>query len=123
MIRGKEILLILNGYTYVGGCTNAKISNGCETIEISSPSSPNFKEFIAGRQEWSIVADWLVSSITDLKLALRVGNTYTIKLGQDSSNSYYYLTGQAICTGCDIDSHVGSLARGVFRFKGTGSLT
>lgn len=123
-LLGRMILLSLDG-TPIAASKSCEITTSCDTIEKSSPTQGSWREFLAGRKEWNISCTWLLSSSYYTKVnLLKVGTTYTVKLGEtSSSSSAYYVTGNAICTQAKIDASIGALAHGTFTFKGTGSLT
>ena len=52
-ILGNNILIYRNG-TAIAGTVSNEIQSGAELIEISSPTSGQWKEYIAGRKNWSI---------------------------------------------------------------------
>ena len=107
-------------YRCVAGAKSCKLSVKGETIEISSTSSSRWKEFITGREEWEVSTSHLIISAYDIESYKSfVGTTMQIRFGTASN----YMSGSAICTQYDVESSVGSLARGSFRFQGTGALT
>ena len=105
-----------------------KIQTGCETIEISSPTIGDWRQYIAGRKEWSFTIDWLVVAVgtnvkNSLEALLEVGNSYTITIcDRTGSTQTARLTGSAICTDATISAARGNLALGSFSFKGNGAL-
>lgn len=118
-ILGNTVYIALNG-TKIAALKSCRVSNGCETIEVASPSNGDFRSFITGRKEWSMSCSWLVLSVAAMKTnALSIGTTYTITFTDGTTS----LSGQAICTQCDIDANMGALINGSFQFKGSGSLS
>lgn len=118
-VLGNVIYIALGG-TKIAALKSCKVSNGCEVIEVSSPTTGAWKTFITGRKEWSMSCTWLVMSTDAMKTnALRVGEVYTITFTDGATS----LSGQAICTQCDIDATMGALSNGSFQFKGSGALS
>lgn len=104
----------------VAGVRADRLRVAGETIEIASATSSRWKEFLAGRKEWDITTDYLLTK-WNIQEVLRVGETYPI-LVIDSTNIDTYLSGTVICTEAVQDYQVGALAKGSFVFKGTGPL-
>ena len=108
--------------TPVAGVTSDRLRVSGETIEIASATSSKWKEFLAGRNDWGITCDYLITMWDDIAdYAMKVGNTYAIMV-IDSNNADEYLSGTVICTECVIDMRNGSLVKGSFSFQGTGPL-
>ena len=104
----------------IAGTKTDEIQVGCDTIEVASLSSNDWKEFLAGRKEWTVNVNWLVTSGVDVQKLLYVGQTYTLSVLASGSAE---LTGSAICTNAHVQASLGNLANGSFTFKGTGALT
>lgn len=129
-MNGNNIYIKANGYTVA--CTKSnELQVGCETIEIASSSQQGWKEYIAGRKEWSLNVTFLVtaqkpsdisSGVKDTRNPLAVGATYSIVI-QNRTSSGDTLSGSAICTKCKITATRGSLCMGSITLKGTGALT
>lgn len=120
-------IIILRGGTAIAGVKSNEIQSGADTIEISSPNSSQWKEYIAGRKEWSVNVNYLVAATSALDAAsslkdlLKVGETYTLLIkDRDASTS---VTGNAILTTCRITATFGNIAQGSFQFRGTGALS
>ena len=122
------IVLAYNGSSYVplACCKSNEIESRCGTIEVASPTQGSFREFIAGRKEWTFTTSYLVSTNnTDYyaRLAdiLQVGNTVPIVWRNRQTSEE--LRGNAIITTCKMTATRGSLAVGSFSFQGTGALS
>ena len=121
-VKGKYVV-IGNGSPdnrLVAGVKADRLRVAGETIEIASATSSRWKEFLAGRKEWDITTDYLLTT-WNIQEVLRVGETYPI-LVIDSNNTDAYLSGTVICTEAVQDYQVGALVKGSFVFKGTGPL-
>ena len=122
-ILGREIMLMLpvsgGAWMCIAGAKSCKLSVKGETIEISSASNSRWKEFIAGREEWEVSTSHLVMSANSIgSYKNLVGTTLQVRFGTASE----YISGNAICTQFEVDAATGSLAKGSFRFQGTGPL-
>ena len=120
MALNGNIFVVSLGNTPIAGAKSDDIEVSCETLETSSPSQSDFREFIAGRKEWSVNTNYLVQTSADLQKVLNVGATYSIQFRHKSW--YDYLHGSAILTKCVIRATEGNLVQGSFAFKGTGEL-
>ena len=127
-MNGNNIIITQGGLA-IAATRSHEIQVESELIEISSPTSGVWREYIAGRKDWSVNVNVLVlgtaatqsatsSNITDV---LKVGNRYTLVI-KDRSNTYS-MTGDAILTVCRQTYTRGNLVQGTFQFKGTGALT
>lgn len=118
-VLGNVIYISLEG-TKIAALKSCKLSNGCETIEIASPTTGGWRDFIAGRKEWSMSCSWLVLSTSAMKTdALKVGTTYTIAFTDGTTS----ISGSAICVKADVEANMGALAKGSFQFQGKGALS
>jgi predicted secreted protein len=90
-------------------------------IEVTNPNSAQWRQFLAGRKQWTVNTAFLVLSASDTQKLLNIGTTYTLQFRDRSGSSI--LQGQAILKTCKISAVRGNLATGSFAFQGTGSLT
>ena len=121
-MNGNDII-IYRGSTLIGGVKSNDIASSAETMEVASENTGQWKEFIAGRKEWSVNVNWLLLADADMLELLNVGTTYTIKTGGRNASAANTLQGQAILTACKVTSTRGNLVQGAFTFKGSGALT
>lgn len=103
----------------IAAAKSCSISSKCDLLEKASSTQNTSKEYIAGRDEWDISIDHLVTSGAPFEGLLKVRQTYTISLVIEGVRKF----GTAICQQADIQGAVGSLGRGSVRFKGSGVLT
>lgn len=106
----------------IAAAKTATITKQAEVVEKSSSASSTAKEYIAGRTEWDVALNHLVTSgsgINPFAGILEVGQTYTLRANIDGVE----MSGTAICTEATITGTVGSLAQGSIKFKGTGELS
>ena len=103
----------------IAAAKSCSISSKCDLLEKASSTQNTSKEYIAGRDEWDISIDHLVTSGAPFEGLLKVRQTYTISVVIAGVRKY----GTAICQQADIQGAVGSLGRGSVRVKGSGVLT
>lgn len=120
-MNGNNILIYL-GDNVIAATKSQEIQVDCDTIEISSPSSGDWRQHIVGRKSWSITVNFLVSAVGDLAKLLTVGNSYTVTI-KDRSNNSYNVSGTATLVHCDEVFTRGSLSVGNYRFQGNGALS
>ena len=119
-ILGNNILIYRNG-TAIAGTVSNEIQSGAELIEISSPTSGEWKEYIAGRKEWSANVNFLVLQNEDSLNLLTVGTNYTLTF-RNRGSSYTGVTGTAVLKTCKITATKGNLIQGSFQFVGVSQL-
>lgn len=120
-IKGNNILIYRNG-TAIAGTVSNEIQTGAELIEISSPTSGQWKEYITGRKSWSINVSYLVLADNGVRDLLNVGSSYTLKFRGRNAADNTGVTGTAILKTCKITATKGNLVQGSFQFQGTSSL-
>lgn len=103
----------------IAAAKSCSISSKCDLLEKASSTQGTSKEYIAGRDEWDISIDHLVTSGAPFEGLLKVRQTYTISVVIAGVRKF----GTAICQQADIQGAVGSIGRGSVRFKGSGVLT
>ena len=112
----------MNGQA-IAGTKSDEIQVGSDTIEIASDTDQEWVHVLAGRKSWSLNVGWLVLANLDVRKALLVGSSVTIKIkgrGESDSNG---VTGAAILKTVKITATRGNLAQGSFAFVGNGPLT
>ena len=119
-INGNNILIYVNG-AVVAGTRSNEVQSNRELIEIASPTSGEWREFITGRKDWGFTISWLVSSHSDIQQLLLNAGVVTVRIiGRGQSLG---LTGQAIVQSCKMTFTRGNLAQGSLQLKGSGPLT
>ena len=96
-INGNNILIYVNG-AVVAGTRSNEVQTNRELIEIASPTSGEWREFITGRKDWGFTVSWLVSSHSDIQQLLLNAGTVTVRIvGRGETLG---LTGSAIVQTC-----------------------
>lgn len=128
--NGNNLLIYFNGSVIGGTTASAERSNeiniSCETLEVASPTSGvtnngTWRVYIAGRKEWSVTVNYLVPTVSNITEVLRVGETYTLAVKNQSGTTI--MSGTAICQQAKATSTRGNLIQGSFVFKGSGELS
>lgn len=120
-ILGNNILITKDG-TVIGSTRSNEIQSEAELIQISSPTTGEFKEYITGLKSWSVNVSYLIGTNGRLTDLLTVGNSYTLVL-KPRGSSAIAVSGTAILKTCKITATKGNLCQGSFQFVGTGPLT
>ena len=121
-VLGNNIIVYMNGQA-IAGTKSDEIQVDCETIEIASATDQGWAHYISGRKSWSLTVGWLVLANQDVRKALLVGSTVTIKIKGRGESDANGLSGSAILRTCKITAVRGNLAQGSFAFVGNGPLT
>lgn len=114
-------ILIYKDNTLIGAVKGQDISADSDIIEVSTPSSGQWKTYIKGRKSWDVSVSYLVLAESGLDDLLDVGESYTLKIQVRGSQTY--VSGSAILTSCKITANRSNLVKGSFTFKGTGPLS
>jgi len=100
-----------------------EIDTLCELIEKASATQSQWREYMAGRKEWGMTVNWLVTASTDIEKLLYNGGTYTLNvIHRNGSTKTTLLSGTAICQQAKVVSSINGLVNGSFVFKGSGAL-
>ena len=119
VILGNDLLVLVNGNA-VAGSNSCTVNSSIELKEVSSITSPVGRTWVAGRSQWRVSTDVLVSN-GHLSGLLDIGTTYTLRfVTRDGTTG---VTGSAILTECEIRATRGNISTGVFVFTGTGDLS
>jgi predicted secreted protein len=121
-ILGNNIIVMMGG-TAIAGTKSDELQVDCDTIEIASATDQGWTHYLAGRKSWSLTVGWLVLANTDVRKALLVGSSVTIKFKGRNATDANGLSGSAIIKTCKITAIRGNLAQGSFTFAGNGPLT
>lgn len=121
MIHGRKLIVKVGG-TAIAGAKSCEIIIKGDQIETASPTTGEWRDFIAGRKEWSVTCGHLIpASGTPLKSnAAMVNTVVTLIIETDMTGDT--LTGQAIVETWKASGTVGNLATGTFQFRGKGAL-
>ena len=121
-INGNNIYVTLGG-TIIAGTRSNEIQTDCDMIEISNPNSGDWRQYMAGRKDWSVQTSFLVTNVTNIRQLLNIGTSYNLVFRDRNSTSGASVSGTAILKTCKISSVRGNLVTGSFAFQGTGALS
>lgn len=121
-VLGNNIIVLMGG-TAIAGTKSDELKVDCETIEIASATDQGWVHYLAGRKSWSLNVGWLLLANTDVRKALQVGSSVTIKFKGRGATDASGLSGSAIIKTCKITAVRGNIAQGSFAFVGNGPLT
>ena len=121
VILGRNLIVKVNG-SAIAGAKSCEINIQSDDIEVASATEMQWREFVAGRKEWSVSCGHLIpASGTPLKSSSQMVGT-NVTLTVESGLTGDTLTGSAIVKKWSASGPVGSLANGSFAFRGTGAL-
>ena len=112
-----------SSWTAIAATKSDKLQVSGETIEISSATDADWQHIIAGRKNWSLQVNWLVTQVADVRKALAVNTRVKVRIGGRSFAAASGLEGYAIITQCEMAFTRGTLATGSLQMKGDGPLT
>lgn len=129
-INGNSLIVVYgSNNTPIAAMKTNDITVDCELVQIASPTTGQWKQYITGRKEATVSVGYLVgtsSAIGNAQPALRdlllVGNSYTLKFmprGQVSSG----VSGTFILKTCKVTATRGYLVQGSFQFVLSGALS
>ena len=119
VILGND-LIVEQGGTAIAGAKSCRISVEADTIPVSSSTDGDWTHRVAGRKDWSVSVDYLVTS-APINLHSLVGTTVTVKWYKRGTNTKE--GGSAILKRVEITAQRGALAKGAFVFEGAGAIS
>lgn len=125
-INGNNIYICTvsgNSTTIIAGTKTNEIQTEAETIEISTPTSGQWRKYITKRKEWSFTVGFLLLQSSDVINLLQVGNEFNIAVVTREGNSpTTQLVGTAILKKAKHSYTRGKLAQGSWEFVGNSEL-
>lgn len=128
-LQGNDVLLYFylnesGGLWIPIGCSRSHdIQVGTEMIEVSSPTSGQWKQYITGRKEWQVTVNYLVLQRAQIRDLLQVGTTLQVVFKQRNEANSTGVVGYATIKTCKITATRGNMIQGSFVFQGSGELT
>lgn len=120
MLKGRDVMIYRDDVLIAGTRAN-ELQVGCETIEIASETTADWREYVAGRKDWQMSVSTLLSTTADLEDALTIGTV--VRLVFRDREGTGGVQGRAIVEQYKATANVGDIVKGSFQFKGTGALT
>lgn len=119
-MNGNRFILSMGGVV-VAAVVAHNVETNAGSIEIAGKTQGQWREYIAGHQQWSINAEWLMLSSDRMSSLLQNGQTFTIS-SYDRLNQRTNVHGTAKLERCHIRMERGTLVRGQFLLRGNGYL-
>ena len=124
-INGNQIILkkyVNNQWQTIGYIRSQEPTTHADMMEVSNPNQGAWREFLAGRKDWQMTANWIVGVTSQIAWLLEVGEKYHLRC-EDRNNSNVYVEGYAFIDTVKITMTRGNIIQGSFHFAGTGALT
>lgn len=124
-MNGKNIIICIlenSTKTPIAATKSDEWKTYVEDIEVSSPTQGDWVDRIAGRKDWSLTTNYLVTVVSDIKKCLSVGMKYTICFCENTTGYPILFQGQAMLKECDGKATLANLLQGSFHFVGCGKL-
>lgn len=118
---GNNVLIYQDGKVIAGTKSNDAQSDA-DLIEKSSPNSGAWREYVAGRNSWTMNTNYLVLADNGVRDLLKVGTEYTLTFKERGRADTDGVTGKALLKTCKITATMGNLVQGTFQFVGNGEL-
>lgn len=122
-MTGRDLIVVLSQNNVALASTAIRshdIQTKADVIEKSSATQQTWKEYLAGRNEWSLTVNYLVLAATKITNLLYIGQSFDVTI-RDKTNTVS-ISGKAIMTASKQVATINSLVTGSFSFKGTGPL-
>ena len=120
-MNGNNIIVTWNNVP-IAATKSTTIKVGADTLEIASPDAAKWRQFIAGRKDWSLTVGYLVTASNKVRDLLQVRGTFSIIVKGRDATTAQGVKGTAILTECQITATRGNLVQGSFSFQGSGAL-
>lgn len=105
----------------VAAVVTHSIGTHTTSIEKASATQAKFREFVPGRKQFTITAEWLMASSDMMLGLLQTGQTFAVS-SYDRQNDRRNLHGMAKLETCNIQMTRGTLVHGQFLLRGSGYL-
>ena len=132
MAQNGNTILVYKGSTLIAGMKSNDVQVSADLIEISSPDTGVWRQYITGRKEATITTGYLVTAATSalgvsggngVRDLLQAGNSFTLKFKQRNYSDSNGVSGTFILKTVKITAQRGALVQGSFQFVLTGSLS
>jgi len=120
MLKGNDIIVILNGEA-IAATKSDELQVGCDSIPISSPTTGDWTDVIAGRKSWSLTTGFLIANQIKFFDGIDMVGMYVILRIKHRTGTTWY-EGTALCTQFRVTATKGNLVQGSFAFQGKGKL-
>ena len=97
------------------------VNTAATSIEKASTTQGKYREYVPGRKQFTIKAEWLMVSSAVMLGLLQTGQTFSVS-SYDRQNERRNLHGVAKLETCNIQMTRGTLVHGQFLLRGSGYL-
>lgn len=121
-IKGNDIIIALNG-SAIASAKSCDIELACDLREISSPTSNEYRSYMAGRKTWRVTVNKIVATDSLAILTEKnIGTTYTLTAYVRNNPVIDKIEGTAILQSAKTSGAWGSIAQGQWVFQGSGDI-
>ena len=120
MLKGNDIIVILNGDA-IAATKSDELQVACEGIPISSPTTGDWTDVIAGRKSWALTTGFLIAATPRFFDCIDMVGMYVILRIKHRTGTVWY-EGTALCSQFRVTATKGNLLQGSFSFQGKGKL-
>ena len=126
ILHGRNILVYQDGVA-IAAAKACEIHVACQKLEVASPDTGEWEDYLPGRKGWQVRMSRLVTSETNGVTGhlMNVGQRVRLTFGSVDELKHLgfdRLTGYALCDDATVSAQTGSLAEGSFNFTGCGGL-
>lgn len=132
MAQNGNNILVYYGSTLIGGMKSNDVQVSADLIEISSPNTGAWRQYVTGRKEATITTGYLVTAATSalgvsggngVRDLLQAGNSFTLKFKLRDAADSNGVSGTFILKTVKITAQRGALVQGSFQFVLSGALS
>ena len=111
---------MLNGDA-IAATKSDELQVACEGIPISSPTTGDWTDVIAGRKSWALTTGFLIAATPRFFDCIDMVGMYVILRIKHRTGTVWY-EGTALCSQFRVTATKGNLLQGSFSFQGKGKL-
>lgn len=132
MAQNGNTILVYKGSTLIAGMKSNDVQVSADLIEISSPDTGVWRQYVTGRKETTITTGYLVTAATSalgvsggngVRDLLQVGSSFTLHFKLRGAADSAGVSGTFILKTAKITSQRGALVQGSFQFVLSGALS
>ena len=121
-IEGRNLIVALGGVA-IAGAKSCDIETNCDMLEVSSPSSGEYRTYRPGRKVWRVTVNRIIPTDSTAVLSVKnIGTSYTLKAYVSGNPSVDKIEGTAILMTAKTTATQGNLVQGSWVFQGSGDI-
>lgn len=125
-ILGNDLIVatVVNNVAYaIASAKSCDIDFSCDLKEISSPTSSEYRSYMAGRKIWRVTVNFMVpTDHTAVISEKNVGSTYTLRCYIRGNPDIDKIEGTAILQQAKVTGTRGNILQGSWVFQGSGDV-